>query len=86
VNEAIELVVSLFLKIFITEIFMTIILPENYHIHSILEANRVTCIRREDAVRQDIRPMRIGVLHALPVDETFEVNILHPFGLSIIQV
>ncbi|MBF0276411.1 MAG: homoserine O-succinyltransferase [SAR324 cluster bacterium] len=65
---------------------MTVILPENYHIHSILEANRVTCIRREDAVRQDIRPMRIGVMHALPVDENFEANILHPFGLSIIQV
>ena len=65
---------------------MTIILPENYHAQSILEANRVTCIRRQEAMRQDIRPMRIGILQIMPVDVYDKVNLLHPLGLSIIQV
>ena len=65
---------------------MTIILPENYHAQSILEANRVTCIRREEAIRQDIRPMRIGILQIMSADTHDKVNLLHPLGLSIIQV
>ena len=65
---------------------MTIILPENYHAQSILEANRVTCIRREEAIRQDIRPMRIGFLQVMQTDMHDELNLLHPLGLSIIQV
>lgn len=65
---------------------MTVILPENYHAQSLLEANRVTCIRREEAIRQDIRPMRIGILETTPIDQRDEFNLLEPLGLSIIQV
>lgn len=65
---------------------MTIILPENYHARSILMENRVDCIAVEDAIRQDIRPMRIGILNIMPIGEKYEFNLLHPLGLSIIQV
>ena len=65
---------------------MTIILPENYHAQSLLEANRITCIRPEEAIRQDIRPMRIGILETTPIDQRDELNFLEPLGLSIIQV
>lgn len=65
---------------------MTIILPENYHAQSLLEANRVTCIRQEEAIRQDIRPMRIGILETTPIHQRDELNLLEPLGLSIIQV
>ncbi|MBF0288965.1 MAG: homoserine O-succinyltransferase [SAR324 cluster bacterium] len=65
---------------------MTIILPADYHAQAILETNRITCIRPEDALHQDIRPMRIGILNIMPFGHKYEFNLLHPLGLSIIQV
>ncbi len=65
---------------------MTIILPDDYHAKALLQANRVDCIPREKALRQDIRPMRIGILNIMPSAQNYEFNILHPLGLSIIQV
>ena len=65
---------------------MTVIVPENYHAKQILESNRVTCISKMDAFRQDIRPLRIGMLNIMPMCQDYEFNLLHPLGLSIIQV
>lgn len=65
---------------------MTILLPKNHHAQQILEANRVTCIPPEQAEHQDIRPMRIGILNIMPFVQSYEFNLLHPLGLSIIQV
>ena len=65
---------------------MTIILPDNYHAKALLQRNRVECIPKEQALRQDIRPMRIGILNIMPSCQTYEFNLLHPLGLSILQV
>ena len=65
---------------------MTVITPDNYHTRRILEENRVRCISREEAVHQDIRPLRVGILNIMPKCEDYEFNLLHPLGMSIIQV
>ncbi len=41
---------------------------------------------REDAERQDIRPLRVGILNVMPKAETYEFSILQPLGRSIIQI
>jgi homoserine O-succinyltransferase len=65
---------------------LTIILPKHYHIRRALEESRVVCISAEQAVRQDIRPLRIGILNVMPMAETYEYTILQPLGRSIIQI
>lgn len=65
---------------------MTIILPQHYHARRALEESRVVCITPEHAVRQDIRPLRIGILNVMPKAESYEYSILLPLGRSIIQI
>lgn len=65
---------------------MTVILPDDYHARTALVDNRVVCISHEEALRQDIRPLRIGILNVMPKAETYEYTLLHPLGRSIIQV
>lgn len=65
---------------------MTIILPQYYHARQALERTRVVCIDSEDAQRQDIRPLRIGILNVMPKAETYEFSLLQPLGRSIIQI
>lgn len=37
-------------------------------------------------MKQDIRPLRIGILNIMPIANTYEYNILFPIGRSIIQI
>ena len=61
---------------------MTLILREDYHALPIVEQNRLRWIPPERAERQDIRPLRIGILNIMPLGEQYEFNILNPLGLS----
>jgi homoserine O-succinyltransferase len=65
---------------------MTIILPGDYHARCALERVRVSCITPDAAARQDIRPLRIGILNVMPKAESYEFSLLHPLGRSILQV
>jgi len=65
---------------------MTVILPENYHVQKALEKRRVFCYTREQAQKQDIRPLRIGILNIMPKAEAYEFSLLFPLGRSIIQI
>ena len=42
---------------------MALILPRNYHKITAVERNRISWIEPEQAERQDIRPLRIGILN-----------------------
>ena len=44
------------------------------------------CINPDDATRQDIRPLRIGILNVMPKAESYEFSLLQPLGRSIIQI
>jgi len=65
---------------------MTIILPKQYHAKEALESNNITCISEQEAARQDIRPLRIGILNIMPNVRTYEFNLLFPLGKSILQI
>jgi len=65
---------------------MTVIVPDNYHARKALESNRVTCIAPEEACKQDIRPLRIGLLALPPLPQSYELSLIAPLGLSIMQI
>ncbi|MFH2130592.1 MAG: homoserine O-succinyltransferase [bacterium] len=65
---------------------MTIITPTQYHAKKALESNNIKCISDEEAARQDIRPLRIGILNIMPNVQTYEFNLLYPLGKSILQI
>lgn len=65
---------------------MTIVLPQDYHAKAALEKSRVICISTEQALREDIRALRIGILNIMPKVETYEFSLLHPLGRSIMQI
>ncbi|MDR3012742.1 MAG: homoserine O-succinyltransferase [Chitinispirillales bacterium] len=65
---------------------MTIVVPKGYHGISALENSQVQCITTEDALREDIRALRIGILNIMPKAETYEFSLLQPLGRSVLQI
>ena len=65
---------------------MALILPSNYHKIRDVEKNHISWIEPELAERQDIRPLRIGILNIMPLGKQYEFNLLHPLGLSPLQI
>jgi len=65
---------------------MTLIVRPDYHAVPILERNGIRWIPPSQAKLQDIRPLRIGILNIMPLGEKYEFNILHPLGLSVLQL
>ncbi len=65
---------------------MSIIVPDDYHARQALEERRIHCISSFNAKKQDIRPLRIGILNIMPAANTYEYNLLFPIGRSIIQI
>ncbi|MCP4750222.1 MAG: homoserine O-succinyltransferase [Proteobacteria bacterium] len=65
---------------------MTVIIPKHYHAQAALESNNIMCVSAQDAARQDIRPLRIGILNIMPNVQTYEFNLLYPLGKSILQI
>ena len=65
---------------------MALILPRSYHKIAAVERNRISWIEPEQAERQDIRPLRIGILNIMPLGKQYEFNLLHPLGLSVLQI
>ncbi|GIR74893.1 MAG: hypothetical protein CM15mP77_0500 [Synechococcus sp.] len=58
---------------------MALILPR-YHKIGAVERNRISWIEPAQAERQDIRPLRIGILNIMPLGKQYEFNLLHPLG------
>jgi homoserine O-succinyltransferase/O-acetyltransferase len=65
---------------------MTIVLPKDYHAKAALEKGRILCVTDEDALREDIRALRIGILNIMPKAETYEFSLLYPLGRSVLQI
>ena len=65
---------------------MALILPRGYHKISAVERNHISWIEPSLAERQDIRPLRIGILNIMPLGKQYEFNLLHPLGLSPLQI
>jgi homoserine O-succinyltransferase len=65
---------------------MTVVLPKNYHATAALEKSRILCISTEEALKEDIRALRIGILNIMPKANTYEFSLLHPLGRSVMQI
>ena len=56
---------------------MTIVLPKDYHCKSALEKSRILCIDNDQALKEDIRALRIDFKHNAQLNHEFS---LHPLG------
>ncbi|KMQ49711.1 Homoserine O-succinyltransferase [Chitinispirillum alkaliphilum] len=65
---------------------MTIVLPGDYHGTGALKNGKIQCITQDEALREDIRALRIGILNIMPKAETYELSLLHPLGRSVLQI
>jgi len=65
---------------------MTVVLPKDYHAKTALEKGRILCVTHDDALKEDIRALRIGILNIMPKAETYEFSLLHPLGRSVLQI
>jgi homoserine O-succinyltransferase len=65
---------------------MTIVLPRDYHTFDLLKNKRIEVINSEEALRQDIRALRIGILNIMPKAQDYEFNLLFPLGRSVLQI
>jgi homoserine O-succinyltransferase len=65
---------------------MTIVLPKDYHGKTALEKSRILCVAQDEALKEDIRALRIGILNIMPKAETYEFSLLHPLGRSVLQI
>jgi len=65
---------------------MTIVVPKDYHCISALENSQVQCITTDEALREDIRALRVGILNIMPKAETYEYSLLQPLGRSVLQI
>jgi len=65
---------------------MTVVIANDYHARTALEQARILCKTRDEALKEDIRALRIGILNIMPKAETYEFNLIHPLGRSIMQI
>lgn len=65
---------------------MPIKIPDDLPARSTLEAEGVMVMRETDAVRQDIRPLRIGLLNLMPNKIRTETQIARLIGATPLQV
>ena len=65
---------------------MPIKIPHSLPATEILEREGVLLIREEDAVRQDIRPLRIALLNLMPLKIKTETQIARVLGISPLQI
>ena len=65
---------------------MPIKIPDDLPARATLAAEGVMVMRETDAVRQDIRPMRIGLLNLMPNKIKTETQIARLLGATPLQV
>jgi len=65
---------------------MPITIPDDLPARATLEAEGVMVMREADAVRQDIRPLRIGLLNLMPNKIRTETQIARLLGATPLQV
>ena len=65
---------------------MTLIIRSDYHAVPLIEQNGIKWISLDQSKTQDIRPLRIGILNIMPLGEQYELNLLNPLGLSVLQI
>ena len=65
---------------------MPIKIPDTLPARDVLEREGVSVLRETDAARQDIRPLRIGLLNLMPNKIRTETQIARLLGASVLQI
>jgi homoserine O-succinyltransferase len=65
---------------------MPIKIPDDLPARRVLDAEGVMAMRETDAIRQDIRPLRIGLLNLMPNKIVTEIQIARLLGATPLQV
>jgi len=65
---------------------MPIKIPEDLPAHKILENEGILVIKDADAIRQDIRPLRIAILNLMPEKIKTETQLARVLGSSPLQI
>ncbi|MBN2801611.1 MAG: homoserine O-succinyltransferase [Deltaproteobacteria bacterium] len=65
---------------------MTIVTANNFHAKAALEKKGVYCITEEQALHQDIRGLRIGILNVMPEVAEYEESVLYTLGRTLIHI
>jgi len=65
---------------------MTLVLTPSASLQQKLQNQQIQWLQSQEAQHQDIRPLRIGILNIMPSGQNYEFNLLHPLGLSLIQI
>ena len=65
---------------------MPIKIPDDLPARETLEAEGVAVMREADAIRQDIRPLRIGLLNLMPNKISTETQIARLLGATPLQI
>ena len=65
---------------------MPIKIPDHLPARNTLEAEGVIVMRETDAIRQDIRPLRIGLLNLMPNKITTETQLARLIGATPLQI
>jgi len=65
---------------------MTIVIPVDYEAHAVIRERHIHCITREQALHEDIRALRIGIINLAAYNERYEACLLHPLGRSVMQI
>ena len=65
---------------------MPITIPDDLPARRTLEAEGVVVMREADAVRQDIRPLRIGLLNLMPDKISTETQLARLLGATPLQI
>ncbi|GIP38745.1 homoserine O-succinyltransferase [Paenibacillus sp. J31TS4] len=65
---------------------MPIKIPDHLPAKEILSQENIFVMGEEDAVRQDIRPLKIAIMNLMPTKETTETQILRLIGNTPLQV
>ena len=65
---------------------MPITIPDDLPARRTLEAERVLVMRETDAARQDIRPLRIGLLNLMPDKVSTETQLARVLGATPLQI
>jgi homoserine O-succinyltransferase len=61
-------------------------IPDTLPARRVLEAEGVAVMRERDAIRQDIRPLRIGLLNLMPNKISTETQLARLLGATPLQI
>ena len=65
---------------------MALVVRPDYHAIPTIEKNGLNRISTTESDRQGQKPLRIGILNIMPLGEQYEMNILNPLGLSLVDI